>query len=114
MLPHALFCCHADLARSKTEARAQMRRGGRRVCMHECGTAARGSREVPEEQVIVGGICLNAGPRSRVVAERAVRLEKGVAEQDVLVIFVAEHAIFRRQEPLPHVCGSASEPRLTG
>lgn len=60
----------------------------------------RGAREVPEEHVVVGCVRLDARARDRAVAERAVRLEERVAQQDVLVVFVAENAVLRRDEAL--------------
>ncbi len=58
------------------------------------------AREVPEEHLVVGRIRLHARPRQRAVAQRVVRLEERVAEQDVLVVLVAEHAVQRRDEAL--------------
>ena len=63
------------------------------------GAAAR-AREVLEEQVVVGGEGLDVWPRARVGAERAVRLEERVAQQDVLVVLVAEDAVHRRHVAL--------------
>ena len=69
-----------------------------------------GAREIPEEHVIVGRVRLHAGARERGVAERAVRLEERVAQQDVLVVLVAEHAVLRRDEALRRGCPSCPTP----
>ena len=60
-----------------------------------------GGRELPVEEVVVGGELLDDGVGGVVVLEGLVRAKEGIPQNNLLVVLVAEVAILRIYSPLP-------------